>query len=135
MERGSDKHGPRLDEALHHDVESLLGGSPVEARAQEWREQEGPADGEPTPDSRISGDRWPTPPDMLDADEVEARADLARHLPPSVFPARTDELVAAAERLHAPADVVDRLRSLPDDTFPNVAALWQALGGHREHRG
>ena len=52
MERGSDKHSPMLDEALKHDTASLTGGSPTESRSEEFREQEGPADGEPTPDLR-----------------------------------------------------------------------------------
>jgi hypothetical protein len=31
-ERGSDKHGPRLDEDLHDDTRSPEQGAPVEAR-------------------------------------------------------------------------------------------------------
>jgi hypothetical protein len=134
MERGSDKHAPRLDEELKHDTSSLVRGSPVESRASESREQEGPADGEPTPDALISGDHPPPNPDVLTHDEVEARTDLARHLQPSVFPADREVLVASARRMGAPDELVARLSALPEGTFDNVEAVWEALGGRVEYR-
>src|SRR5947209_6743758 len=70
MERNSDKHSPRVDEQLKHDVQSIVRGSPVEARAEEAREQEGPADGEPTPDALLTGGRASATPDVLSHDEV-----------------------------------------------------------------
>src|SRR3954452_340970 len=102
MERGSDKHTPRVDEELKHDTDSLTHGSPVEARADEGREQEGAADEEPTPDALLTGDRPTADPDTLTHDEVEARTELARHLEPSVFPADRAALVASAQHLQAP---------------------------------
>lgn len=56
MERGSGKHGPRLDDEMDRETESITRGSPVEARAEESREKEGPADGEPVPQSRVDQD-------------------------------------------------------------------------------
>ena len=44
MERGSDKHGPRVDEELDHETRSLRQGAPVESRVEEHREQEGPGE-------------------------------------------------------------------------------------------
>lgn len=49
VERGSDKHSPRADEKLQKETQSLVQGSPIEARAEEFREQEGPGEGEPVP--------------------------------------------------------------------------------------
>lgn len=49
MERRSDKHSPRADEELQKETLSLEQGSPNEARAEEFREQEGPGEGEPVP--------------------------------------------------------------------------------------
>ena len=135
MERGSDKHAPRVDEELKHDTGSLLHGSPVEARATEAREQEGPADDEPTPDALLTGDRPAPNPDTLTHDEVEARAELARHLEPGAFPADRDALVASARRLNAPDSLIERLSSLPDGTFAHLEAVWEALGGRVEFRG
>src|SRR5437763_6304323 len=110
MERGSDRHNPRLDEELKHDTASLVHGAPVESRAEESREQEGPADGEPTPDALLTGDAAPSASaDTLGHDEIEARAELARHLQPSVFPADRPALLASAERQGAPAAEIEQL--------------------------
>ena len=134
MERSSDKHAPRVDDELKHETSSLVQGSPVEARANESREQEGPADGEPTPDALLTGEANSPTPDALTHDEVEARAELARHLQPSVFPADRAMVVASARRMGAPDDLVERLRQLPDGTFDHVEAVWEALGGRVEYR-
>lgn len=135
MERGSDKHSPRIDDELSHDVRPLLQGAPVESRANEEREQEGPGDDDPTPDARLSGDRGLTPPDALTPDEIEARSELARYLERKVFPGDRDALVASAQRMNAPPRVVERLGQLPDGQFTHVEAVWEALGGQVEFRG
>ena len=49
VERRSDKHSPRADEELQKETQSLEQGSPIEVRAEESREQEGPGEGEPIP--------------------------------------------------------------------------------------
>jgi len=131
VERGSDKHSPMIDEALKHDTASLLGGSPSESRSQEGREQEGPAEGEPTPDARLSGDPWLSG-DTLSLDDANARADLARHLDRAVFPARPGELVENARARHAPEDVVSSLSALPDRLYDTIGEVWAALGGKIE---
>jgi len=136
MERRSDHHGPRLDDALADDVEPMTRGYPPEPRADEAREQEGPAEGEPTPDSRIRGDRdLAAAADELTDEEVARRSDLARHLRPAVFPATADELAAVAEQEGADAALLAQLRSLSVGTrFENVQAVWKALGGRAERR-
>lgn len=134
MERSSDKHASRVDDELKQELRSIVQGSPVESRADEAREQEGPADGEPTPDALLTGDRPSRTPDALGHDEVEARADLARHLQPSVFPAGRDSLAASARTSGAPDELVEALRGLPDGTFDHLEAVWEALGGRVEYR-
>jgi hypothetical protein len=132
-ERGSDRHGPRLDEELQRETRSLEQGAPVEARVEEAREQEGPADGEPTPDARLVGGRGTAA--SLDLDDAEARADLARFLTPSAFPADREALLADAAGNQAPEVVMERLRALPAGrTYENVQDVWGALGGTVEHR-
>jgi hypothetical protein len=128
MERDTDKHSPRLDEAMAHDVESLLKGAPVESRAQESRLQEDPGVG---PGRRFDADERPG----LGISETEAdqRAELARHLATVRFPAGPDELAAAAQSDNAPAEVVEALRALPAaEQYPNVQAVWSAIGGEAE---
>src|SRR5919204_5468680 len=83
MERSSDRHGPRIDEELDHLTQSVTRGGPVESRAEEEREQEGPGDDEPTADAVVEHY------DTRDSagDDFELRSEIARHLEPSVFPA------------------------------------------------
>jgi len=122
-ERGSTHHSPRVDEELHKESESLLRGSPVEARAEDWRRAEPPADGEPLPDARVT------------VDDVELRSLLAISLRPSAFPGDRAGLLAVAEEEHAEDRVLEWLGSLPPtQTFPNVEAVWEALGGTKEQR-
>ena len=133
MERGSDKHSPRVDEQLDHDTRSLTQGAPVESRVEEHREQEGPGEDQPTPDARLTGGRATAA--SLDLDDAEARADIARFLTPSAFPADREALLADAEGNHAPATVVERLQALPAGrAYENVQDIWGALGGTVEHR-
>jgi hypothetical protein len=134
MERSSDKHAPRVDDELKHELKSIVQGSPVEARANESREQEGPAEGEPTPGAVLTGDLPSATPDALTHDEVEARAELARHLQPSVFPADRAALVASARASRATDELVGRLGDLPDGNFDHLGAVWEALGGRVEYR-
>ena len=133
MERGSDKHSPRVDEQLDHDTRSLQQGAPVESRVEEHREQEGPGEDQPTPDARLTGGRATAA--SLDLDDAETRADIARFLTLSAFPADREALLADAEANQAPAGVVERLQALPAGRdFENVQDFWSALGGTVEHR-
>ena len=136
MPRGSDKHSPRIDENLEHDTRSLTQGAPMEARADEARQQEGAADDEPTTDALLSGDLHPGERQdaLLDHDEAEARSRIASYLRPSIWPADRAALVACAHELNAPPDVLDELGRLPDGTFTHTEAVWEALGGKVESR-
>ena len=133
MERGSDRHSPRIDEEMDHQTRSLQQGAPVESRVEEFREQEGPGDDQPTPDARLAGGRATAA--SLDLDDAEARADIARFLTPSAFPADREALLADAQGNHAPEAVLERLRALPEGrTYENVQDVWGTLGGTVEHR-
>jgi hypothetical protein len=122
-ERGSNQHGPRLDDEMAHEVESLTHGAPVEARVDEYRSFEDPADDEPMPESLLLGD-----------DETRARSDLARHLRPSIFPADVETLAQCARDEFAPDALVDALQSLPAGTYQTTNEVWLALGGAAEQR-
>ena len=137
MERGSDKHSPRIDDSLAHDTRPLTQGAPMESRADEARQQEGAADGEPTTDALLNGDLHPGEggsDTLLDHDEAEARSRIAAYLRPSIWPADREALVRCAEEMHATPDVLDKLRQLPDGTFSHTEAVWEALGGKVEFR-
>ena len=135
MERRSDKHNPQLDDHMKSETSSLRRGSPVEARAEEFREMEGPAEDEPTPDALVNGGRdLPLPDNVLSPEEANQRAELARHLSMGTFPARPGELVEVARSDHAPDPVCAALSRLPDRLYDNVAEVWEAMGGRLEHR-
>lgn len=130
-ERRSDKHGAMLDDEIAEEVDSVTRGAPVESRAQEDREQEGPADTEPTPDERVQGQRGSK---VVDLDALELRADIARHLDPSVFPADRGQILESAHAHHAPEPILDLLESLPEGFYENLQVVWEGLGGTAEQR-
>jgi hypothetical protein len=133
LERGSDKHSPRVDEELDHETQSLQQGAPVESRVEEHREQEGPGDDQPTPDARLTGGRATAA--SLDLDDAETRADIARFRTPSTVPADREALLADARGNQAPAGVLERLQALrAGRAYENVQDVWGALGGTVEHR-
>jgi len=130
----SAKRSPRIDDEMDRETRALLQSGSDESRAESDRVKEGELEGEVA----AAGPVWAEAPavagDPSDAD-VELRSEVARALRPSLFPATGAELVAAARDLFAPDEVVDLLERLPGDaTFPNVEALWEQAGGHREHR-
>jgi SHS2 domain-containing protein len=127
LERGSDQHGPGVDEQLDPETRRLRQGAPGESQVDEHREQEGPGEGQPTPDARLVGGRATAV--SLDLDDAEARAEIARFLTPSAFPADRGALVADAEGGNATPEVLERLRALPGGrTYENVQDLLGALG-------
>ncbi len=67
-------------------------------------------------------------------DEIEDRADLARHIEGSVFPADRHALVESARRMNAPQQIIDRLSGLPEGVYSHTEAVWEALGGRRDPR-
>lgn len=114
-------------------MSGLLSGG-HEVRAEEFREQEGPAEGEPTPDALVQTGRSEGAGGFsLSHDELERRTELARHLRPSVFPARPGELVETATKEHAPDWVVSELDTLPNGLYDHFEAVWEALGGDEDY--
>ncbi|MDQ1446453.1 MAG: hypothetical protein QOI20_2917 [Acidimicrobiaceae bacterium] len=115
MERESAKHSGRLDDQMAHEVESMTrGNSPEESRSRADRVLE-----ESTEDDVRT--------------DLDARAELARHITAATWPAAKEELVHAARVERAPQEVLDSLRTLPEEArFENVQAVWAALGGPTE---
>jgi hypothetical protein len=127
----STKHSPRVDDQLKHETEALVRGAPVEARVEEDREQEAPADGEPTATVFPEREEFYG----LGADAPTARRELSRHLGLHAFPATKQSLLERAEAEFAPEAVLQALRALPDDReFHTVYDVADALGLHAEER-
>lgn len=125
LERGSDKHGFRLDDAMRAEVSGeVKGGRPV--RGSEWRqaEPEGEDQREPYP----RGGPAPGTSEGLTPEEVEFRSDLARHLDQSAFPGDRGTLVRVLTAHHAPGHLVDAVRALPPrHRFRNVDEAARAV--------
>jgi hypothetical protein len=135
MERGN-KHSPRMDEALEHEVEGMMRAERP-THAEEWKEPE-PA-GEDQPDPGHLGepdDRRPGTPPGMTPDEVDLRSDLAAHLGRHAFPADVSGLLGHLVDGNAPDRLRDLVRRLPSGrVFRNVGEVFQALGYHEEdHR-
>jgi hypothetical protein len=136
MERGNSKHGPRLDDQMHREVEALLHGAPGGGRVEEWHDPEAPGEDQPEaaefPEPELG--RPGGAPEGIDVEQTEERARLAGYLARSVFPANARTLRAAARSANAPDDVLDLLDRLPDVEYLNVSEVWQAVGGGTESK-
>jgi Protein of unknown function (DUF2795) len=133
IERGSDKHGPRLDEAMEQEVEGLVrGGGPT--HAEEWKQPE-PA-GEDQPAGGIEGGREGAAPPGMSEDEVELRSELATRLNRAPFPTDASGLLDRLVEEDAPDRLLELVRRLPPGrAYESVGEVWDALGlGHEQHR-
>lgn len=135
MERGSDKHGPRVDEALEAEVHGMVQAG-RETRGEQWHSAEPSGEDQPDVDRVPDGTLAGGVPDGMTERDVEQRSRIAGYLGKEIWPAGSAVLVAKAGELGAPDDVVDQLSRLPDGAvFDNVQEVWQALqGGTEAHR-
>ena len=126
-QRGT-KHGPRLDEALEHEVQGMMKGERA-TRAEEWREVEPQAEGDPDIDTDPAGTLVGGTPVGMDRDAVTMRAELARWLDRADYPSTGPQLVEAAREHRAPDAVVAELERLPaEQTYQRVGDVVRALG-------
>jgi hypothetical protein len=124
----STKHSPRVDEELEHEMQGMLKAE-RSTRAEEWREVEPSAEGDPDIDADPGGTLVGGTPVGMDADAVAARSELARWLDRADFPSTGPDLVEAARDHRAPDAVVAELAKLPDgETYERVGDVVRALG-------
>ena len=124
----STKHSPRVDDELEHEMQGMLRGERA-TRAEEWREVEPQAEGDPDIDSSPEGTLVGGVPVGMTEDAVVARAELARWLDRADFPSDGPALVEAALDHRAPDAVVDELRRLPEgETYERIGDVVRALG-------
>ena len=124
----STKHSPRVDEELEHEMQGMLKAERG-TRAEEWREVEPSAEGEPDIDANPNGTLVGGTPVGMDADAVVRRAELARWLDRADFPSDGPALVEAARDHRAPDAVVAELERLPEgETYERIGDVARALG-------
>jgi Protein of unknown function (DUF2795) len=132
MERGSSKHGPRVDEEMSREVSGTVQGT-AGSRVEEWRHPEPPGEDQPEPTAAPVGETRGGKPFGMTADDVEQRSRLARFIGLSALPGDRTALRRSAEDNEAPGDILAQLDRLPADTeFQNVSEVWAALGHRNE---
>lgn len=116
MDRGSSKHGARIDDQMADEVRGIVQGVSG-GRVEEFREAEPSGEDQP----EVSG--------VLEEFEDRDLSRFGRYIGLSAFPGDRAKLRHSAENLDAPDDVLADLDSLPDDQmFRNVVEIWHALG-------
>lgn len=135
MQRGSDKHSARMDDALDGEVRGLVSAG-RDTHAEEWKSAEPSGEDQPEVDRSADGDLHGGVPDGMTEADVEERSRLAVYLGKEVWPATGQQLLELARNREAPDVVLDRLGQLPPGrSFTNLQDAWQALhGGAEQHR-
>ncbi len=124
----STKHSAREDDELKHETEGMI-RSGRSTHAEEWNDPEPVAEGDPDVDASPAGTLIGGVPVGMTPDAVVARAELARWLDRSDFPASGAQLVEAARDHRAPDAVADELARLPaDEVFERMGDVVRALG-------
>ncbi|CAN5326118.1 hypothetical protein BH24ACT10_BH24ACT10_14000 [soil metagenome] len=127
MQRGSDKHSARMDDALEAEVAGLV-RSGHDNRA-DWNSPEPSGEDQPDVDRVPNGTLAGGVPDGMTEADVERRSELAGYLG-RVWPATSEQVLAVAVENDAPDAVLAPLRDLPPgQSFQNLQELWIAVGG------
>ncbi len=135
MQRGSDKHSARVDEALDGETAGLVSAG-HDTHAEEWKSAEPSGEDQPAVDLTADGSVHGGVPDGMSEADVEERSRLAAYLGKEVWPASGAQLLEVARSRQAPDLVLDRLAQLPSGrVFGTLQEAWAALGGGIEaHR-
>ena len=134
MERGSNTHSARMDDALKHDVEGLI-RTGHDSR-EDWNSPEPSGEDQPDVDLVPDGTLAGGVPEGMTEQDVETRSEIAGYLGRSVWPAVGQRLIDVAEENNAPDRILALLRQLPAGReYVNVQDAWAALqGGTEAHR-
>ncbi len=127
MQRGSDKHSARMDDALEAEVAGLVRAG-HDNRA-DWNSPEPSGEDQPDVDRVPNGTLAGGVPDGMTEADVERRSELAGYLG-RVWPATGEQVLAVAVENDAPDAVLASLRHLPPrQSFQNLQELWISVGG------
>lgn len=135
-DQGSNKTGFVRDDEFKREMHDAL-------RASRAVRSEEPLEPQSVDYELVSGQvAVPSPgaPSGMTPEDVIVRSDLARHLEPSIFPARRSALLGSLHRHQAPDGLMERVADLPSaQEYRNVQAVVQAMGfgveGNPEQRG
>ena len=135
MERGSDKHSARMDDALEAEVRGMMTAG-RETRAEDWNSAEPSGEDQPDVDLVPDGTLAGGVPDGMTEVDIELRSELASYLGKECWPCDAERLLVKAAGTNAPEAVLNRLRTLPAGRdYANMQEVWAELsGGHVETR-
>jgi hypothetical protein len=129
MERGSDKHGARMDDALGAEVRGMMTAG-RETRGAEWNSPEPSGEDQPEVDLAPEGTLIGGVPEGMTEDDVALRSEIASYLGKECWPCDAEQLLFKAAEMNAPERVLNRLRDLPAGRqFANMQQAWTALQG------
>jgi len=131
MERGSDKHSARMDDAMSAEVDGLVRAG-HDNRA-DWNSPEPSGEDQPDVDRVPDGTLAGGVPEGMTEQDVEQRSEIASYLG-RVWPATTEQLVFVARENHAPDAALAALEGLPSGRlFASMQEVWDTVsGGHIE---
>ncbi|MGC5334372.1 DUF2795 domain-containing protein [Micromonospora sp. DT62] len=134
MERGSSKHGPRVDEQMSREVSGLVQGPGTGgSRVDESRVPEPAGEDQPEPTTAPAGDLRTGAPKGMSSEDVERRSRLGRFITMAALPGDREALIANARDNEAPADILAELERLPEGTrYQTISEVWAALGHKNE---
>ncbi|RKN39363.1 DUF2795 domain-containing protein [Micromonospora endolithica] len=134
MERGSSKHGPRLDDQMSQEVSGLVQGPGTGgSRVEESRVPEPAGEDQPEATTAPAGDLRTGTPQGMSSEDVEQRSRLGRFITMTALPGDRAALIANARENEAPDDIVAALEHLPEGTrYQTVSEVWAALGHKNE---
>jgi hypothetical protein len=126
MDRGSNKHSPRVDDQMAAEVRGTVQGT-AGARAEEWKMAEPSGEDQPRVSLVPEGEYARGEPNGVGSPHGEAFSRFGSYIGLSALPGDRAALLKSAGDLEAPDDVVARLESLPEGTvYQNVAEAWWA---------
>jgi hypothetical protein len=131
MERGSNKHGFRADDALSAEVRGMTQAG-HDVRAEEWRSPEPFGEDQAAPDPAPDGTVEGGTPEGMTRSDLDDRAELASLLGKEIWPADAGVIKERIREGNGPDRLRDMVASLPQGTYQNVADVWAALTGERE---
>lgn len=127
MERGSNKHSPRVDDQLENEVRGTLQGT-AGGRAEQWRVVEPPGEDQPEITLVPGGGYGRDEPNGVGNAEAEQFSRFGRYIGRSALPGDRGALESSARDLEAPDDVLEALHRLPPHTtYRTVAEIWDAV--------
>jgi len=127
MERGSDKHSPRVDDQMAQEVRGTVQGT-AGGRAEEWKMAEPSGEDQPRTSVIPEGGSGRDVPNGVGSAHGEALSRFGTYIGLSALPGDRDALEKSARDLEAPDDVMAALHRLPaHTTYHTVSEIWDAI--------